>query len=134
MIGRRVFTGPSTVAVTRLGAERAMRLVVSNAGEGAGVHPVAAGLAFDTDGDAWVLDVEWELYGTGQGWGLSYVDVDATYDVDDGLVVTLRAHNGNPTAGTVGHVDAVITVTSRDPDLAPPHPGARPPDFTLPEA
>ena len=124
-----VFSGPCQIRVThKAAASRRMRFRLSDATMGNGVFPVVIATLLRVDGDPWRLEIEWETYST--GWGLSYVEQEGAYDLRAGLVYKLTAHNGNPTAGTVGHFDLIATVTSRDPDLAPPHPEAKPPDFS----
>jgi hypothetical protein len=132
MSEQQIFHGPFLVEVTHVDSAREQRLVVSGSDASDGFYPAVVGQSVRASGDTWRLDLEWDAFVV--GFAFSLVQQSVAFDVDAGLVFTLRALNGAPTFPIPPFDDLVVTVTSTDPDLNPLHPHAPPPDFSLPES
>jgi len=132
MSDQQTFHGPFLVEVTHVDSPREQRLVVSGSDGSDGFYPAVVGQSVRVTGDAWRLDLEWDAFVV--GFSFSLVKQSVAFDVDAGLVFTLRALNGAPTAPISPFDDLIVTVTPTDPDLNPMHPHAPPPDFSLPES
>jgi hypothetical protein len=126
-----IFHGPFVVSVIHVDSPREQRLVVRGSDTSDDFYRAVLGLSIAVSGETWRLDLEWDAFEV--GFTFSLVKQSVAFDVDAGLVYTLRALNGLPTAPIPPFDDLIVTVASTDPALNPMHPHAPPPDFSLPE-
>jgi hypothetical protein len=128
-----VFRGPYRVKVTSIhhGAWP-QRLIVTGSEGSDGAYPVTVGSTFDASGAKWTLASE---YDDGKSWlAATLLQQHVAFDLDAGLVFTLSATDLFLPPPEVNVPAIGVRVSSTNPDLRPPDPGAPAPDFSLPES
>ncbi len=91
-----IFHGPFVVSVIHVASPREQRLVVRGSDTSDDFYRAVLGLSIAVSGETWRLDLEWDAFEV--GFTFSLVKQSVAFDVDAGLVYTLRALNGLPTA------------------------------------
>jgi hypothetical protein len=130
MADTEVFHGPWFVRVERKDSVAAQRFVISGSDSSDGGYPGVPGESVSVTGDEWVLSMDWRT--TGQ-FEPSRIRRSATYDVQNGLIITLGADDGPPATADEDFDDLIVVLQSEDPSLDPLRPGGNPYDFTIPE-
>jgi hypothetical protein len=125
-----VFHGPWSVRVEHKDSIFSQRFVISGSDSSDNGYPGVPGQSVSVTGKEWFLTMDWR--DTGQ-FEPCRIRRSATYDVDEGLIVTLGADDGPLATADRDFDDLVLICQSQDPSLDP-IPRGDPYDFTIPES
>lgn len=129
---REVFFGAWNVVVTAKDADFSERYVIRGSDQSDGAYDGVPGTGPGrVEGEEWSIEMEWNN-NVDSGWRPSGVArTQASFDVIDGLQVTLGADDNDEPHRDGDFNDMFLTLTSLDPGLQP-LPGG-PPEYTLPD-
>jgi hypothetical protein len=124
------FSGPWSVSVQSTDSVFAQRFVIEGSDSSDGAYPATPGTSIGVTGGEWTISADWL---DGNTFVHSAMLRTATYDVQDGLVVTLAADDSPPETADHDFNDMILILQCEDPALDPLRPNGIPYDFTVPE-
>jgi hypothetical protein len=121
------FYGPWAVRLMDTNSPFDQRFVIAGSTNSDGVYATVTSTWTDVVGEEWTLTAEWL---DGSRFQPSRVMRSALFDVQNGLMVILRADAGPPPTGF--GTSMLVHLQSQDESLNPLRPSGNPFDFTIP--
>jgi hypothetical protein len=127
---KEVFYGPWSIRVDQKESNLDQRFLISGSDNADGGYAGVVGFSIGVTGKEWTLTAEWL---DGNQFRPSRLRRSARYDVQEGLIVTLGADDGQEPTADLDFNDMVLVLESEDPALDPIRPSGNPYDFTITE-